>query len=244
MRIKTFSFALVVALASTVIADTLRIGAFALPYRFEDTNITDIVRHVVTNDVISYSSATTSFTPPYVEKDGNVTVNGENTPDTTLYHPLVFRNGIEFRIENGQTNCIIKQSLTDAAKAIESELPARTNLAHSAQMFINSISDGTITNRPIAELRSRTRVYGNESLSVVKDTEGSDNIILQNFVYFREHAAFLPLSILDSKDLQSGTNTFYKILARFDRPNAPSHTRSIEVLPLVYADGYWCFCFE
>ena len=244
MKIQTMSFAVVVAVASTLIAATLRIGAFTLPYRFEDTNVTDIVRHVVTNDVISYNSAITSFTPPFIEKDGNVTVNGENTPDTTLYRPQVFRNGIEFRIENGQTNCIIRQSLTDAAKAIENELPTRTNLAHSAQLFIDSIADGTITNRPIAELRSRIRVYGNGTLSVVNDTEGSDSIILQNFIYFREHAAFLPLSILDSKYLQSGTNSFYTILARFDRPNAPWHERSIQVVPLVFADGYWCFCFE
>ena len=244
MKIQTMSFAMVVAVASTLIADTLRIGAFTLPYRFEDTNVTDIVRHVVTNDVISYNSAITSFTPPFIEKDGNVAVNGENTPDTTLYRPQVFRNGIEFRIENGQTNCIIRQSLTDAAKAIENELPTRTNLAHSAQLFIDSIADGTITNRPIAELRSRIRVYGNGTLSVVKETEGSDSIILQNFVYFRENAVFLPLSILDSKYLQSGTNSFYTILARFDRPNASWHTRSIQVLPLVYADGCWCFCFE
>ena len=96
--------------ATSLVAETLRIGAFNLPYRFEDTNITDIVRHVVTNDVIAYKSATTSFTPPFVEENGNVTVDSENTPGTTLYLPPVFENGIEFRIEDGQTNCIIRQS--------------------------------------------------------------------------------------------------------------------------------------
>ena len=64
--------------ATSLVAETLRIGAFNLPYRFEDTNITDIVRHVVTNDVIAYKSATTSFTPPFVEENGNVTVDSEN----------------------------------------------------------------------------------------------------------------------------------------------------------------------
>ena len=54
MKIQTLSFAVVVAVASTLIADTLRIGAFTLPYRFEDTNVTDIVRHVVTNDVQAF----------------------------------------------------------------------------------------------------------------------------------------------------------------------------------------------
>ena len=44
MKIQTLSFAVVVAVASTLIADTLRIGAFTLPYRFEDTNVTDMAR--------------------------------------------------------------------------------------------------------------------------------------------------------------------------------------------------------
>ena len=244
MKIQTMSFAMVVAVASTLIADTLRIGAFTLPCRFEDTNITDIVRHVVTNDVQAFCTQISAFRKPYQDDFGHLCVQRINTPGTSLYRPQLFHEGIKFYIENGQTNCIIRQSLTDAAKAIENELPTRTNLAHSAQLFINSIADGTITNRPIAELRSRIRVYGNGTLSVVNDTEGSDSIILQNFIYFREHAAFLPLSILDSKYLQSGTNSFYTILARFDRPNAPWHERSIQVLPLVFADGYWCFCFE
>ena len=128
--------------ATSLVAETLRIGAFNLPYRFEDTNITDIVRHVVTNDVIAYKSATTSFTPPFVEENGNVTVDSENTPGTTLYLPPVFENGIEFRIEDGQTNCIIRQSLTDAAQAIESEMPTRTNLVAVAQGFIENFSSG------------------------------------------------------------------------------------------------------
>lgn len=230
--------------AASLVADTLRIGAFNLPYRFEDTNITDIVKYVVTNDVIAYKSTTTSFTPPFVEENGNVTVDSENTPGTTLYLPPVFENGIEFRIENGQTNCVIKQSLTDAAKAIESELPTRTNLAHSAQQFIDSIMDGTVTNLPITDLRSRTRIFREGALSTIAEEEGSDNIILQNFVDIRTHAAFFPLSLLDSKYITSGTNIFYAILARFDRPNEPSYARSIEVLPIVYTDGYWSICLE
>ena len=225
-------------------ADTLKIGVFNLPYRFEDTNITDIVRYVVTNDVIAYKSATTSFTPPFAEENGDVTVDSENTPGTTLYLPPILENGIAFQIENGQTNCVIKQSLTDAAKAIEADLPTRTNLAYSAQQFIDSIMDGTITNLPISELRSRTRVYRDGTISIVSETEGSNDIILQNFIYFKEQIVFYPLSIMDSKYVPSGTNSFYTFLSRFDRPNVPSYARSIDVLPIVYADGYWSICLE
>ena len=128
----------------TTSADTIRIGAFNLPYRFEDTNITEIVRHVAMNDVIAYTSPTTSFTPPFAETNGCVSVRWESPPCTILYRPEIFTKGIEFYIENGLTNCVIRKSLTDAAKEIESELPLRTNLAHSAQQFINFIMDGSI----------------------------------------------------------------------------------------------------
>lgn len=228
--------------AISLIADTLQIGAFSLPYRFEDTNITDIVRYVVTNDVISFQSATTSFTPPFVEKNGNVTVDGENTPDIHFYRPRVFLDGIEFRIENGQTNCVIKQSLTDAAKAIESELPMRTNLAVSAQTFIDAIMDGSVTNRSIAELRSLVQVYRNDSLSAATEADGSDADVVENFVELRQHLAFFPLSILDSSYLPNGTNTCYMINARVDAPNEPSYARSISVFPMVFVNGQWCLC--
>ena len=225
-------------------ADTLKIGVFNLPYRFEDTNITDIVRYVVTNDVQAFCSPISAFREPYQDGDGHVCVQRINTPETSLYHPQFFKNGIKFYIENGQTNCVIKQSLTDAAKAIESDLPTRTNLACSARQFIDSIMDGTITNLPISELRSRTRVYRDGTISIVSETEGSNDIILQNFLYFKEQIVFYPLSIMDSKYVPSGTNSFYTFLSRFDRPNVPSYARSIDVLPIVYADGYWSICLE
>ena len=238
------SAAIIAALTTvtSLVADTLQIGAFTLPYRFEDTNISDIVRYVVTNDVISFQSATTSFTPPFVEKNGNVTVDGENTPDMHFYRPRVFLDGIEFRIENGQTNCIIKQSLTDAAKAIESELPMRTNLAVSAQAFIDAIMDGSVTNRSIAELRSLVQVYRNDSLYAATASDGSDADIVENFMEIRQHLAFLPLSILDSSYLPNGTNTCYLIKARVDAPNEPSYARSISVFPMVFVNGQWCIC--
>ena len=68
-------FAAAIAIACTVTkADTIKIGTFTLPYRFEDRNISDIVRHVVTNDVIACNAATTSFTPPFWEESGVLSV--------------------------------------------------------------------------------------------------------------------------------------------------------------------------
>lgn len=128
------------AISTMLLADSLKIGVFTLPYRFEDENISDIVRHVATNDVIAFHSATTSFTPPYLEKTTTL-VDNETTPASSFYHPALFENGVAFTIENGQTNCVIRSSLTDAAKAIEGELPMRTNLAFYANQFLDSIME-------------------------------------------------------------------------------------------------------
>ena len=242
MKSQTMSFAMVVAVASTVIADTLRIGTFTLPYRIEDTNITDIVRHVVTNDVIYYDSAITSFTPPFVEKDGNVTVNGENTPDTTLYRPQVFRNGIEFRIVNGQTNCIIRQSLTDAAKAIENELPTRTNLVAGAEAFIANFSSGATTNLAIREQRKIMRTIKDDQLLDMED-DSSDQEVVEIFDEMCRGFTFLPICVLDTEYSNIGTNRAFWAYVRTDMPNKPSHAHSIEALPLVFAEGRWSFLY-
>ncbi len=225
-------------------ADTLQIGSFILPYRFEDDNISDIVRHVATNDVQAFCTSITGFRKPYLDKNGNTCVQRVNTPDTTFYRPAVFFDGIKFYIENGQTNCIIKSSLTSVAKAMESELPSRTNLVHGARLFINSIMDGSITNESIANLRMFTRVYKNGTLYVANEEDCPEDAVRQNYVDMREHAVFFPPCILDSAYRQSGTNSYLFVWAGYDIPNEPNYARSIAAFPFVFADGHWCICFE
>ncbi len=230
------------ATATSLVADTLQIGAFTLPYRYEDTNITDIVRYVVTNDVISFQSATTSFTPPFVEENGNVTVDGENTPDMHFYRPRVFLDGIEFRIENGQTNCIIKQSLTDAAKAIEGELPMRTNLVAGARQFIDNFCSGATTNLPFSEQRKLMRtIEGNCLSDMGEDCPNAEVTEVQGEM--RQKFAFLPICVLDTEYSYIGTNRVFWAYVRADMPQNPSYARSIDALPLIYADGYWSFLY-
>ncbi len=225
-------------------ADMLRIGRFILPYRFEDNTLSDIVKCVVTNDVIAYNSATTSFTSPYMDKAGVISIRQKTTPSTNLYLPPLFENGIKFYIENGQTNCVIKRSFTDAAKTLEDELPTRTNLIYAAKQLADSIMDGTVTNRSTTELRMLSRVYKEGVLSVVTESEGSDEIIRQNFVDIRGHAVFFPPCVLDSTYKQSGTNRYFFVWFGYDIPNEPDHARSIAAFPFVYANGYWSLCFE
>ena len=242
MKCNLLLFAVVTLIPAIQLADTLQIGTFTLPFRFEDNNMSDIVRHVVTNDVQSFCAPITSFMEPYQDDDGNICVQRINTPDTTLYLPATLKNGITFYIENGQTNCIIKRSLTDTAKALESELSSRTNLVNAANLLIESIMDGTVTNRSITELRMLSRVYKGGVLSVV--TECSDDVIRQNFIYMREHLSFFRPCILDSAYKRSGTNSYFFVWAGYDTPNEPSYRRSIAAFPFVYADGYWSLCFE
>ena len=241
MKIKTISFAILAASISIAAnANTMKIGVFNLPYRFEDTNITDIVRYVVTNDVIAYKSATTSFTPPFAEKNGDVTVDSENTPGTTLYLPPILENGIAFQVENGQTNCVIKQSLTDAAKAIESELPTRTNLVAGAEAFIANFVSGTTTNLPMGEQRKIMRTIDNGRLMEI-GTDYSDAEVVEAQDEMRQGFAFLPICVLDTQYFNVGTSLVFRASVRTDSPQEASYARSIEALPLVYADGYWSF---
>jgi len=241
MKIKTISFAILAASISIAAnANTMKIGVFNLPYRFEDTNITDIVRYVVTNDVIAYKSATTSFTPPFAEENGDVTVDSENTPGTTLYLPPILENGIAFQVENGQTNCVIKQSLTDAAKAIESELPTRTNLVAGAEAFIANFVSGTTTNLPMGEQRKIMRTIDNGRLMEI-GTDYSDAEVVEAQDEMRQGFAFLPICVLDTQYFNVGTSLVFRASVRTDSPQEASYARSIEALPLVYADGYWSF---
>ncbi|MBR4611997.1 MAG: hypothetical protein IKO40_04700, partial [Kiritimatiellae bacterium] len=86
MKSSTLYFAMAMSIATMAAdADTLKIGVFNLPYRFEDTNITDIVRYVVTNDVQAFCSPISAFREPYQDGDGHVCVQRINTPETSLY---------------------------------------------------------------------------------------------------------------------------------------------------------------
>ena len=189
-----------------------------------------------------YRSATTSFTPPFIEKNGAVTVSGENTPDTSLYHPQVFRDGIEFRIENGQTNCIIKQALTDAAKAMESELPTRTNLVAGAELFIANFASGATTNLPIGEQRKIMRTIDNGHLMDI-GLDYSDSEVVEAQDEMRQGFTFLPICVLDTKYTYVGTNRVFWANVRTDMPQEPSYARSIEALPLIFTDGRWSFLY-
>lgn len=246
MKRNSIAFSLIAAAASLAAADTLRIGAFSLPYRFEDTNINDIVRHVVTNDVQSFCSTITAFRPPYLDTKGNLCVQRINTPATSFYRPAVFMDGIKFQIDNGQTNCVIKQSLTDAAKAIESELPLRTNLVATAAVFVDKVFSGAITNCPAEEIRSSICYVRIGELRHPSAEEANDEVLLGFVASMPQGWIPLPLCHLDLQLMGIGcaTNQFHCLPLRGYDPSRPISRTSIYTVPLVLLNGHWSVCVD
>lgn len=234
------------AVATSLVADTLQIGAFTLPYRFEDTNITDIVRYVATNDVQSFCASITGFQPPYQDKNGNICVQRINTPGTSFYRPEVFIQGIKFYIENGQTNCVIKQSLTDAAKAIESELPMRTNLVAHASSFVDKVFSGFITNCPSDEIRSSICYVRAGELRHPTTEEANDDVLMGFVASMPEGWTPLPLCHLHFLRATTGlsTNTIPCLPLRGYDPSRPISSTSIYTVPLVLLNGLWSVCVD
>lgn len=228
------------AVATSLLADTLQIGAFTLPYRFEDSNITDIVRYVVTNDIIAYSTPIAAFRPPYQDKYGNICVQRINIPPI-IDRSELFNDGIKFYIENGQTNCIIKQSLTDAAKAIESELPFRTNLLAQARAFVDNYYSGAVTNETGMELRRSVRVFRTGELRYLDENKVSNDMLVAGCAEDIENMTTLPLCTLDLIQTSFSTNTVYIQPVRTEEVKGPKDTHSILAIRLVYFDGCWSF---
>ncbi len=59
----------------------------------------------------------------------------------------------------------------------------------------------------------------------------------------REGFSFLPICILDTKYSNIGTNHVFWAHVRTDMSQNPSYARSIDAVPLVFADGHWSFLY-
>ena len=217
------------------IASAMKIGQFNLPYRTVDTNLSHIVRHVVTNDVTSYCCAVASFTPPFTNENHMAVIDYENSPGTTIYLPSLFEDGIEFRIEDGQTNCVIKQALTDAVKAVEAELPLMTNLTATASSFIASFQSGSATNLSFSEKCRLMRSFENGQLRTISENDTSEEEMNQNVRELCEDFTYYPLCIMDIMHETVGTNTYYGTIYRHHLHG----TRTIDADHLIFFDGYW-----
>ena len=232
-------------LTLSLMAERLQIGSFNLPYRFEDNDITDMIRHVVTNDVQAYCYAVRSFTPPFQENDGKISIDYEMMPSIVDKSPLL-NDSISFLIENGSTNCVIKHSITDAAKAIANELPVMTNLIAKANLFVEDVLSGSITNRTAEEIRSSI-CYVRDGVLRHPTAQEADDELMRTFVSsMKGKWVPLPLCHLDISQVStvSSTNTFrYLPLRGYDAESPPAY-RHILSTQLVFINGHWSFCVD
>ena len=237
--------AAIYVIAASLFADTLRIGVFTLPYCFEDDNVSDIIKYVVTNDVTAYSTPITAFRPPYQDRTGNIRVQRVNTP-SIIERSDLFNDGIAFYIESGRTNCLIGKSITDAAKAIENELPAMTNLVAEATFFVEDVLSGSITNRTAGEIRSAICYVRDGELRHPTTQEANDEIVRAFVAGMKGKWVPLPLCHLDLSRVSTvaSTNTFSYLPVRgYDTESSPAY-RHILSTDLVFIDGHWSFCVD
>lgn len=233
-----------IVISTTSLAENLAIGTFFLPYRFEDADLSDIVRYVVTNDVQAYCSTISGFKSPYQDNNGHICVQRINAP-AIIDRSELFNEGIKFYIENGQTNCVIRQSITGAAKAVASELVIRTNLVSEATRFVNSVLSGSITNRPAEEIRKAICYVRNGDLRH-PTTQEADDETMRTFVASM-NGKWVPMPLchieLSRVSTASSTNTFAYLPLRGYTPASPS-ARHILTTDLVFIDGHWSICVD
>ena len=202
------------------------------------------MRYVVTNDVQAYCSPISAFRPPYQDNNGRICVQRINTPAIIDRFEL-FNEGIKFYIENGQTNCVIRQSITDAAKDIASDLPRRTNLVSGATLFVDGVLSGSITNRPAEEIRAAICYARNGELRHPTAQEANDDVIRAFVAGMRGKWLPQPLCHLELSRVStaSSTNTFAYLPLRGYAPGS-STGNGIMAIDLVLIDGHWSFCVD
>lgn len=243
-NIRSLCMTAAIVISTTSLAENLAIGTFFLPYRFEDADLSDIVRYVVTNDVQAYCSTISGFKSPYQDNNGHICVQRINAP-AIIDRSELFKEGIKFYIENGQTNCVIRQSITGAAKAVASELVIRTNLVSEATRFVNSVLSGSITNRPAEEIRKAICYVRNGDLRH-PTTQEADDETMRTFVASM-NGKWVPMPLchieLSRVSTASSTNTFAYLPLRGYTPASPS-ARHILTTDLVFIDGHWSICVD
>ena len=236
MKTKLVAVATVFAVA-TFFADTLRIGSFLLPYRFEDNNLSEIVRYVVTNDVQAYSTRISGFMSPYQDSSGSICVQRSNTP-TIVDRSDLFNDNVKFYIENGNTNCVIKHSLTDAAKLMECEMSLRTNLLVRLHSFVCAFSSGSATNYPPEEKRKLMRHFEGFDLAPMSEEDYLAEDFADTVRDICENFDFLPPCVLEMSKVEQGTNTFYTIPLRYSMI-IRGKKREVIAETVIFANDYW-----
>ena len=131
-----------VLLATTSVisfGETIRIGTMELPLRFEGEPPTGAVHHFATNEIVRYYHSVIGFLGLSPDASQPAPIN-EMTKATMVWQSPVFQDKVSFYVESGLTNCVVSATFVTNAAAIYAEWNERTNLAASAEAFLQSVS--------------------------------------------------------------------------------------------------------
>lgn len=225
-----------------VFGSSLQIGPFDLAFRFEASGLSSDVEIAATNEVVSYHHSVTGFRKAFMDEKNQWRVLPQWNP-TLVSHSQLLEQGVHFLVENGETNCVIRMSLTDELTALGVSLAARTEMVQSATAFLHSVETGTLMQSVTNGLRTRIRTISQNRLIAVPATCFSDEAVLASFSEMACNARFEPVCMTDIHSLSPLAGEAFELTVRVAERNAPAFENSISAMKLVYADGYWSFLF-
>ena len=235
----------VVALVSIVaLGETIRIGTMDLPILFEGDPPTGAIYDFTTNEIVRYYHPVIGFSAfsPNAFQPANINVRMKGT---LVWRSPVFRDKIKFSVDLGVTNCIVSAAFVTNVIAFLDEWTIRTNLVSSAEQFLFSVSSGTVTNRPLSELRKRFRALTPDGAMLVpaSENDGPNSELFGSFAELSSFAEFEPLCAMEMFRHRVGTNEVWMVPVRTFWNRGPGNESDIAPLQLVLADNEWCFMF-
>jgi len=241
-RILPFLFAMAVVVAA--LGETVRIGTMDLPLCFEGEAPTGAVYDFATNEIVRYyhpavginQFSTTATKPLYV----NATMK-----TAFVWRSPVFHDKIRFLVDTASTNCVVSMAFVTNAAAIYAEWNQRRPLVSEAEAFLDSITSGAVTNRPLSELRARLRTLSEDGarLLAASESDGTDEDVLASFAEMSAFADFEPPCMMEMSRLPLGTNTAWFLPVRTSFRDESGRSGEIAPIRLVYFDGFWSLLF-
>ena len=241
---QTLFFLVATCFAIVSPGETIRIGTMDLPLVFEGEPPTGALYAFTTNEIIRYYHPVVGFLGLSPDAPQPAHIN-EKTKATMVWLSPVFQDKINFFVDAGATNCVVSSSFVTNAAAIHAEWSIRTNLAASAEAFLQTISSGAVTNLPSADLRLRHRTVSPDGNGLIpaSESEASDDELRNMFSKISVNWVFEPICLMELSLQPLGTNEVWFLPVRTDQPNERGYSRDIFPLRLVFFDGTWSLLY-
>ena len=241
-RILPFFLAVIGGVAA--FGETIRIGTMELPLCFEGEAPTGNVYDFTTNEIVRYYHSVIGFLGLSPDAPQPAHINEKNKATMVWLSPT-FQDKVNFFVDSGSTNCVVSAAFVTNAAAIFAEWNERTNLAASAEAFLQSVSSGAITNLAPSALRLRHRTISPDGNGLVPapENEMPDDELRDMFSRMSSEWAFEPICLMEMSRQPLGTNEVWFLPVRTDQPNEQGYSRDIFPLRLVFFDGSWSLLY-